>query len=106
MYISVIDTGIGIKPEHLEVIFEDFRQLDQSHTREYGGTGLGLSITKNLLALLGGDIRVKSTYSVGSHFTIDLPIRLDPAAMHDGVQRIVPAIVAAPPAESRNTSTA
>ncbi|HEY0671476.1 MAG TPA: ATP-binding protein [Longimicrobiales bacterium] len=106
VHISVVDTGIGIKPEHLEVIFEDFRQLDQSHTREYGGTGLGLSITKNLLALLGGDIRVKSTYGVGSHFTIDLPLRLDPAALHEGVQRIVPAIVAAPPAESRNTSNA
>jgi PAS domain S-box-containing protein len=71
--IVVADTGIGIKPEHLGAIFEDFRQLDQSHTREYGGTGLGLSITKKLLTLLGGEVVVESTYGSGTCFTIDLP---------------------------------
>jgi PAS domain S-box-containing protein len=71
--IVVADTGIGIKPEHLGAIFEDFRQLDQSHTREYGGTGLGLSITKKLLTLLGGEVIVESTYGSGTRFTIDLP---------------------------------
>jgi len=75
--ITVADTGIGIKPEYLDVIFEDFRQLDQSHTREYGGTGLGLSITKNLLALLGGTITVQSKFGDGSRFTVELPARLD-----------------------------
>jgi PAS domain S-box-containing protein len=69
----VADSGIGIKPEHLEAIFEDFRQLDQSHTREYGGTGLGLSITKKLLSLLGGVVTVDSTYGRGTVFTVDLP---------------------------------
>jgi PAS domain S-box-containing protein len=88
--ICVIDNGIGIKPEHMEVIFEDFRQLDQSHTREYGGTGLGLSITKNLLALLGGMITVESKYGVGSMFTIDLPVELDPAMLPEGLQRTPP----------------
>ena len=69
----VADSGIGIKPEHLDAIFEDFRQLDQSHTREYGGTGLGLSITKKLLSLLGGMVTVDSTYGRGTVFTVDLP---------------------------------
>jgi PAS domain S-box-containing protein len=89
--IAVADTGIGIKPEYLEVIFEDFRQLDQSHTREYGGTGLGLSITRNLLALLGGTVVVESKFGKGSCFTIDLPERLDPASVPEGLQRIAAA---------------
>jgi PAS domain S-box-containing protein len=71
--IIVEDTGIGIKPEHLGAIFEDFRQIDQSHTREYGGTGLGLSITKKLLTLLGGAVSAESTYGSGTRFTIELP---------------------------------
>ena len=77
--ITVADTGIGIKPEYLDVIFDDFRQLDQSHTREYGGTGLGLSITKNLLTLLGGTITVHSKFGEGSRFVVELPVKLDGA---------------------------
>ncbi|MEX1182534.1 MAG: ATP-binding protein [Gemmatimonadota bacterium] len=71
--IIVTDTGIGIRPEHINAIFEDFTQLDQSHTREYGGTGLGLSITRKLLAMLGGRIEVESTYGAGTRFMIELP---------------------------------
>ena len=84
--IVVADTGIGIPPEHLDAIFEDFRQLDQSHTREYGGTGLGLSITRKLLSLLGGTVTVESDYGMGTRFTIELfdlaEARPDPADAH------------------------
>jgi PAS domain S-box-containing protein len=81
--ISVEDTGIGIKEDDLDKIFEDFRQVDQSPTREYGGTGLGLSITRKLIALLGGDIQVDSKYGRGSRFAVDLPLRLRPQPRAD-----------------------
>jgi len=76
--IEVADTGIGIREEHLGDIFEHFRQLDQSHTREFGGTGLGLTITQNLLAMLGGTISVQSTYGEGSRFIVELPQSIEP----------------------------
>jgi signal transduction histidine kinase len=72
--IDVIDTGIGIRPDDLQAIWEDFRQVDQSRTREFGGTGLGLSITRKLLDRLGGTVTVKSTYGEGSIFSVTLPL--------------------------------
>ncbi len=87
--IAVTDTGIGIRPEHLDVIFEEFRQVDQSRTREYGGTGLGLSITRKLIALLGGDIRVMSTYGEGTTFIVVLPVRSPTLSMQEQVARAV-----------------
>lgn len=71
--ISVADTGIGIAEEHLAAVWEDFRQVDQSSTREFGGTGLGLSITKKLVEALGGQVALRSTLGEGSTFTITLP---------------------------------
>jgi signal transduction histidine kinase len=72
--IDVNDTGIGIRPDDLHAIWEDFRQVDQSRTREFGGTGLGLSITRKLLDRLGGSVMVKSVYGEGSTFSVTLPL--------------------------------
>ena len=64
----VIDTGIGIKEENLDIIFKDFTQADKSTTRKFGGTGLGLSIAKHLTELLNGTIGISSEEGVGSEF--------------------------------------
>ncbi len=74
---DIIDTGIGIRQEDLHAIWEDFRQVDQSRTREFGGTGLGLSITRKLIEALGGQISVTSQYGVGSTFSVFLPRRTE-----------------------------
>ena len=72
---SVIDTGIGIAEEHRERIFEGFSQAEASTTRRFGGTGLGLSICKQLVGLMGGELKLDSVLGQGStfHFTLTLP---------------------------------
>jgi PAS domain S-box-containing protein len=74
--IDVVDTGIGIRQSDLQAIWEDFRQVDQSRTREFPGTGLGLSITRKLLERLGGTVTVQSSYGEGSTFSVYLPLRV------------------------------
>jgi len=76
--ISVTDTGIGIDAEHINHIFDEFRQADASTSRRFGGTGLGLSIAKKYANLLGGTITVKSTPEAGSTFTLTIPINYSP----------------------------
>jgi len=73
----VSDTGIGMSPDEVEVIFERFRQVDQSHTRRAGGTGLGLAITRELVQMQGGEIWVESEPGKGSVFHFTLPIASD-----------------------------
>jgi len=70
---EILDTGIGIKEETLETIFQPFQQADNSATRIYGGAGLGLSIVRHFCDLMGGNIEVQSELGTGSQFTILLP---------------------------------
>ncbi|HEY4219270.1 MAG TPA: ATP-binding protein [Gemmatimonadaceae bacterium] len=81
--IDVVDSGIGIRPNDLQAIWEDFRQVDQSRTREFGGTGLGLSITRKLLERLGGSVTVQSHYGSGSTFSVYLPMRVPEANLNE-----------------------
>lgn len=72
---SVADTGIGIAPEHQELIFQDFVQLDNPIQRRFKGTGLGLPLSKRLATFLGGEVRVASRPGAGSTFTVRVPMR-------------------------------
>jgi PAS domain S-box-containing protein len=69
----VADTGIGLSPEQIVKLFQDFTQADPSTTRKFGGTGLGLALTRRFCQIMGGDVTVHSLPGKGSVFTIKLP---------------------------------
>ena len=70
---TVADTGLGISPDHIELVFDSFWQVDQTETRTAGGTGLGLSVARKLARLLGGDVTASSSVGVGTSFILRLP---------------------------------
>jgi signal transduction histidine kinase len=73
--IAVADSGIGMTPEQMAKLFQEFSQVQASTARKYGGTGLGLAISKRFCQMMGGDITVESEFGRGSTFTIRLPMR-------------------------------
>ncbi len=79
LWISVTDTGIGIKQKDIDKLFKPFQQIDNEYTRKYKGTGLGLVLTKKLVELHSGKILVESEFGKGSTFTFTIPLRKDKA---------------------------
>ncbi len=75
MRMQIMDTGIGIPREKLDIIFEPFRQLDPHTSRQYEGSGLGLAISARIVELLEGSINVQSTPGKGTLFTVDIPVQ-------------------------------
>lgn len=75
--ITIQDSGIGIEKANQKLVFEEFAQANESIEKKYGGTGLGLSICQKIIALLGGSLKLESTFGKGSTFEIQLPLQFD-----------------------------
>ncbi len=101
LLIEIRDSGIGIPPEKLALIFEKFTQADPSTTRKYGGTGLGLAICRNLVQQMGGTVSVKSEKGEGSVFSVVLPLSFTSASAK--IQEAAPIQAITAGHASRNT---
>jgi len=78
----VIDTGIGIKSEDIDKLFQNFVQIDSALNRKYAGTGLGLSLVKKIAEMHGGSVGIESEFNIGSKFMIRLPYQTDSSTNH------------------------
>jgi signal transduction histidine kinase/DNA-binding response OmpR family regulator len=92
----VSDSGVGIPPDKLGHVFEEFSQAEDHTSRNYGGTGLGLPISQRFCQMMGGDITVESTLGEGSTFTIRLPLEVEPASEEAEPEAVPPAVTPAP----------
>jgi signal transduction histidine kinase/DNA-binding response OmpR family regulator len=93
----VSDSGIGIPPEKIDHVFDEFSQADETTTRDYGGTGLGLPISRRFCRMMGGDIGVESVAGEGSTFTIRLPLEVVEAVEEsEGAAETPPVVIPAP----------
>jgi len=90
LYLAVEDTGIGIAPEKLNLIFERFTQVEEHTSRRYGGTGLGLAIVKQLVELMGGAIGVESKPGEGSLFWLKLKLPIDTGQPAESREIVIP----------------
>ena len=78
----VVDTGIGIKPEDINKLFQNFVQIDSAFNRKYAGTGLGLSLVKKIVEMHGGSVGLESELNKGSKFMIRIPYQTDSSTSH------------------------
>ena len=99
---QVRDTGIGMSPEQIRLLFQPFSQADASTTRQYGGTGLGLTITQHFCHMLGGTITVESALGEGSIFIMRLPAAV--ALEQETLEVVQPSCTAVHPTVSPNLS--
>jgi DNA topoisomerase VI subunit B len=86
---AVADSGIGMTPEQLGRLFEEFSQGDATTARQYGGTGLGLAITRRLCQMMGGDVSVTSEVGKGTTFTVRLPVAAAVVVARDQPSEVV-----------------